>query len=147
MKDLSKIEDEKIQELMGHYAAGKIDYQQFKALLDGHILMAKRLELKGHAVELAARYAKKYDFVKDLKALRLLPSYGKEEDKEIAIEDEEEYCPIMKKDITRAECLDYSGSEKHFEECRGCDTGLRNKRLVLGEPPLIDTAPVVKKSI
>jgi len=46
------------------------------------------------------------------------------------IEYEKIYCPIMKMEITRQRCLDYSGEETHHEECKGCKTGISNKRIL-----------------
>ena len=40
-------------------------------------------------------------------------------------------CPEHDNLITRAECLDYSGS--HYEECKGCEVGSSTKNKLLGE--------------
>jgi hypothetical protein len=40
-------------------------------------------------------------------------------------------CPLHDDLITRAECLDYSGS--HVDECSGCETGKATKNLLLGD--------------
>jgi len=40
-------------------------------------------------------------------------------------------CPLHDDLITRAECLDYSGS--HVDECSGCETGKTTKNLLLGD--------------
>lgn len=39
-------------------------------------------------------------------------------------------CPLSKSQITRGECLDYSGEEGHYEDCKGCEIGLANKKLL-----------------
>jgi len=38
-------------------------------------------------------------------------------------------CPLKDELITRAECLDYSGS--HFDDCNGCDIGVKTKNMLL----------------
>ena len=40
-------------------------------------------------------------------------------------------CPYQNKLITRAECLDYSGEARHFEECNGCVIGIATKDKLL----------------
>jgi hypothetical protein len=39
-------------------------------------------------------------------------------------------CPEHKDLITRQECLDYSGEQKHFNECMGCEVGKRTKDIL-----------------
>lgn len=46
---------------------------------------------------------------------------GREEDKV--------KCPNLHNPITRAECLDRSGSSTHYEECLKCDIGKASRRL------------------
>jgi hypothetical protein len=36
-------------------------------------------------------------------------------------------CPVQDKLIIRAECLDYSGNAKHYDECKGCEIGIATK--------------------
>ena len=45
-----------------------------------------------------------------------------------APEEDKVKCPIMEKLITRQECLDRSGSQEHYEECRGCEVGLSSRK-------------------
>ena len=40
-------------------------------------------------------------------------------------------CPEHKDLITRQECLDYSGQEKHHDECSGCEIGIATKNKLL----------------
>lgn len=40
-------------------------------------------------------------------------------------------CPIREIIITRAECLDISGSKETIDECKGCDIGKKTKELLL----------------
>lgn len=40
-------------------------------------------------------------------------------------------CPYNNNLITRAECLDESGT--HMERCEGCETGLETKRMLIPE--------------
>jgi hypothetical protein len=42
-------------------------------------------------------------------------------------------CPLSGQIITRAECLDYSGSKEHTDECMNCETGTDTKNKLLGE--------------
>jgi hypothetical protein len=42
-------------------------------------------------------------------------------------------CPYHDKLITRAECLDFSGTADNFEKCQGCETGKDTKAKLL--PP------------
>lgn len=48
----------------------------------------------------------------------------------IDIEHELVLCPINSRQITRGECLEYSGESEHWEECKNCDIGLENKKLL-----------------
>ena len=52
------------------------------------------------------------------------------------IEDEKVYCELQDKAITRSECLDYSGESNHMDDCKNCETGLANKKLLISGPPL-----------
>ena len=45
-------------------------------------------------------------------------------------------CPYHDTLITRSECLDYSGEARHSDECRGCETGLATKEMLLGPKKL-----------
>jgi hypothetical protein len=40
-------------------------------------------------------------------------------------------CPEQDQLITRAECLDYSGSPKHIDDCRGCEVGTACKNKLI----------------
>ncbi len=40
-------------------------------------------------------------------------------------------CPVENKIMSRADCLDYSGS--HYTECKGCEIGLKTKEMLLQE--------------
>lgn len=51
------------------------------------------------------------------------------------IEAEKIHCTVQHKVMTRAQCLDYSGDKKNFENCKGCETGTVCKDLLL-DPPL-----------
>jgi len=42
-------------------------------------------------------------------------------------------CPYHDNLITRSECLAYSGEAKHFDDCKGCETGTVTKNMLLGE--------------
>ena len=55
------------------------------------------------------------------------------------IEEEKVLCPLKGSSITRSQCLDYSGSQNHFEDCKDCETGLENKKLLVTETPLYTT--------
>ena len=46
------------------------------------------------------------------------------------IEYEKVYCPIFKSEISRQKCLDYSGEEAHYDECKICSVGVANKKLL-----------------
>lgn len=50
------------------------------------------------------------------------------------IEQEKLLCPLKDELITRAFCLEFSGEEKNFEDCKGCETGMANKNLLVGPP-------------
>lgn len=52
------------------------------------------------------------------------------------IEEEKVYCELQNKSITRSECLDYSGESNHMDDCKNCETGLANKKLLISGPPL-----------
>jgi len=62
-------------------------------------------------------------------AIRLLP---------LQAEHETVLCPLLNKEMTRGECLEYSGEQTHYEDCKGCEVGLETKRLL---------APPVQESI
>jgi len=47
-------------------------------------------------------------------------------------EEEKVECPGCQKQIKRADCLDYSGSNE-FDECTGCEIGIQTKNLLLPE--------------
>ena len=57
----------------------------------------------------------------ETEAIKLLP---------MDIEHETILCPLNQKEMTRGECLDYSGEVEHYEDCKGCEIGLANKRLL-----------------
>lgn len=46
-----------------------------------------------------------------------------------APEEDKVKCPLSDKLITRAECLDTSGSNEHYEDCKGCETGKSTRRI------------------
>ncbi len=52
----------------------------------------------------------------------------------IDIENQTIFCPLNKTQMTRSGCLEYSGEEGHYEECKGCEVGMANKRLLT--PPI-----------
>ena len=54
------------------------------------------------------------------------------------IEAEKILCPLKDSYITRSECLDYSGSQEGFDNCKDCDVGLDNKKLLVNSPPLYE---------
>ena len=54
------------------------------------------------------------------------------------IEAEKILCPLNDQLITRSECVDFSGEEKNYEKCKGCEVGAANKKLVVG--PALHTA-------
>jgi hypothetical protein len=39
-------------------------------------------------------------------------------------------CPVLDKQMTRGECLEYSGEEQNYEDCKGCEIGTSTKRLL-----------------
>lgn len=49
-------------------------------------------------------------------------------------EEDKVKCPIKNKLIYRAECLDYSGEKKHYEDCRGCEIGEKTRKLLVPIP-------------
>jgi len=52
------------------------------------------------------------------------------------IEEEKILCPHKDVHVTRSECLDFSGTTENMDTCAGCDEGIANKRLLVGDTPL-----------
>lgn len=50
------------------------------------------------------------------------------------IEHQRVLCPISHMEMTRGECLERSGEEQHYEDCKGCEIGSHVKKLLT--PPI-----------
>jgi hypothetical protein len=115
-----------------HFRSGKIAPEEFLLLLKGHkaqmTLTGQMLQVWALIGNLGDKYAK-HIFSSGLISRGTIIDISTEE-----IEEEKIFCPLKKEHITRAACLDFSGEEKNHEDCKGCDAGLENKKLLLDRP-------------
>ena len=92
----------------------------------------KRQKTLIQLLALMGKYKNGNTILKKMYAMNLITEYEAISMAPIDFEKELVICPIGDKEITRAECLDYSGS--HYEECRGCEIGLSTKKWLA--PPI-----------
>ena len=131
---LLEIELKEIRRDIKHYRAGKLKDDQVHNLIAMYTLTYKRMCLMNQVMAMAAKHGSKY-LNKMIKANLLgngtLIDLSPEE-----IEEEKVYCELQDKAITRSECLDYSGESNHMDDCKNCETGLANKKLLINGRPL-----------
>lgn len=120
---------DEIRQLRLHCKAGKISKEdaavEFKLLMGERKVLDKMVGIRMFGYPNGGK-----SFLTNLQKVQL---YNEDETVKLLgcrIEDENIFCPIKKHEITRSDCLDYSGSTENFEECKDCDTGLANKRLL-----------------
>lgn len=118
----------RMEELDEQLVSGKGNVELIQARLAVSCQAEKwaKLAIAGYALE--ARYGKRT--LKKLVQMNLLGD-GEAIDIDADLETEKIKCPEKDyKLITRAECLDYSGS--HNKECNGCDHKVITQNLLLG---------------
>jgi len=125
-----------LRQVIKGFRAGKIKMEDYDAILRGYKETHKRMELILKAAALSAQYTASMQVQRELKNVGLLgngeyanPALGE-------IDNESVLCEQQGRSITRAECLDRSGSTEHFEDCEGCETGKICKQLLLDETPM-----------
>lgn len=126
---LLEVELKEIRQDLKHYRAGKISEEQVQTLISMYSQTEKRMRLALQVVSMASKHGKKH--IKQLLKTNLIGN-GTAIDLSLEeIEEEKILCPLNDAFMTRAECLDFSGEEQHFDDCIKCDVGLENKKLMV----------------
>ena len=123
-----------IRQDIKHYRAGKISKEDAIVLIGFYNQSDKRVKNIIQAIALTGKYGKKRTkqlFDDGIIGNGTVVDLSLEE-----IEEEKILCPFNDTHLTRAECLDFSGQEQHFEDCVKCNVGLENKKLLLSDTPL-----------
>lgn len=113
-----------------HFRAGKLPHEDAVALNAMHNTVLKASGQLLTAYGMAVKHHSKYE--KRIIGTGLIGNGTVIDLSTEEIEDEKIMCPIKNSNIYRHECLDYSGS--HMEDCGDCETGLENKKLLVGPP-------------
>ena len=131
---LLEVELKEIRRDIKHYRAGKLPDDQINTLIALYSQSEKRMRLMLQAMGMAAKHGKntfnrmiKTNLIGNGTVIDLSPE---------EIEEEKILCPLKDKYMTRSECLDYSGSAEHMDSCQGCEEGIANKRLLVGDTPV-----------
>lgn len=125
-----------LRQLTKGYRSGKIPVEEFREVRAAIVEHRKQLTLQLSSIAEALKYARSMHIQKELKHAGLLSS-GQIADMSLCeIEQETVLCEMQDKVITRQECLDRSGSQEHFDECKGCEIGIICKKLLISNPPL-----------
>ena len=87
-------------------------------LMAGYSQTEKRAKLMLQAFAIGSKHGQRaFNRVTDANVLGI----GGAIDLETDVELDKLFCPDVDKQITRSECLDYSGSTEHIEDCTSCD--------------------------
>ena len=120
-----------------HFRAGKLKDEEVYTLIALYSQTEKRMRLMLQAMGMAAKHGKKH--LNQMIKTNLVGN-GTVIDLSIEeIEEEKVLCPVQDRHITRSECLDFSGNSENYESCKNCDTGIENKKLLIGETPMYTT--------
>jgi hypothetical protein len=120
-------EIKEITELRNRFNAGKVKPEEVMINMALFSQTEKRLKLMLQAMAHGAKYGKKQmQTIIDKNILGDGSTLMITEDSEI----ENIRCENGGNLIQRQECLDTSGEDN--EKCKGCETGIRNKRILLG---------------
>lgn len=131
---LIETEIKEIRQDRKHFLAGKTTIEDAYVLIALHSQAEKWARLFFQIECMYAKYGIKHqarmaraNFIGNGTVIDLSPE---------EIEEEKILCPLKDKYTTRAECLDYSGSTDNIDKCAGCDVGVSNKKLLIGNTPL-----------
>lgn len=116
--------------MMKDLRAGKIDQAVYRDLIAGY----SQLEKRQKNMIMIQSLAVKANNNKPIKNLEKQGVIGGRTTIDLAIEEKEDQtvrCPINGDIITRAECLDYSGT--HMDDCKGCGNFKETRDLLLGK--------------
>ena len=132
MSELTKLYEE-IRDTQKHWRAGKINQDdattELKFFKRREQVLKQKIAIRIHGYPDGGRkFLSSVDRAQvdnETEALKLLP---------LEIEHETVLCPLTNQEITRGECLEYSGEVEHYEDCKNCEIGLVNKKLLT--PPI-----------
>ena len=131
---LLEVELKEMREHRKHFLAGKLSSEQVNTLVALYSQSEKRTRLIYQVECLRAKYGAKYqnhmmktNLIGNGTVIDLSPE---------EIEEEKILCPHKDVHVTRSECLDFSGTAENMDTCAGCDEGIANKRLLVGDTPL-----------
>jgi len=129
---LLETELKEIRQDIKHFRAKKITEEEVQTLIAMYSQTEKRMRLMLQAMALAAKHGKPHltrmvrsNLIGDGTVIDLSPE---------ELEEEKVLCKLSNKHMTRAECIDFSGSKDNFDNCQGCSVGLECKRLLVGDP-------------
>ena len=131
---LLETELKEIRQDIKHFRAGKLTEEKVHTLIAMYSQTEKRMRLYLQIMGIAAKNGKKHlntMMKSNLIGNGIMIDLSPEE-----IEEEKILCPLKDKYMTRSECLDYSGSAEHMDSCQGCEEGIANKRLLIGDTPV-----------
>ena len=131
---LNEMEMKELREHTKHFLAGKISAEQAQIVIGFYSQVEKRMRLQVQILGMAEKYGKRFynrvvkaNLIGNGTVIDLSPG---------EIEEENVLCPLKDAHITRAECLDYSGNTDNIDKCEGCDVGIANKKLIMGNTPM-----------
>lgn len=126
MIDVIYNEIKEIRDMLQQYNAGKLDKNQVQSKIAMYSQTEKREKLIIQSIGILAKYGEKKHIKKFLDKSILIQAHS--------VDDQLIACRTTKTDITRGDCLDRSGEKEHQGECKGCEIGLANKKLLC--PPV-----------
>jgi hypothetical protein len=115
-----------------HFRSGKLKAEDVHTMMSMYHATLKASGQILQAWSMAVKYGKKYE--QRVLSAGLLGSGTTIDLTQEEIEVEKIFCPLKKEHISRAACLDFSGDKINHEDCKGCDAGLENKKLLLDRP-------------
>ena len=131
---LLEVELKEIRRDIKHFRAGMLAEEKIHTLIAMYSQSEKRMRLMLQAMGMAAKHGGKHmnrmiksNLIRNGTVIDLSPE---------EIEEEKILCQLNDKHITRAECLDFSGSSDNMDKCSGCEEGIANKKLLVGDTPL-----------
>ncbi len=125
-------EIKELRQMSKHFMAGKITAEQVQIQIAIFSQTEKRVKTMISIAMMAAKHGKKHadrlmktNLIGNGTVIDLSPE---------EIEQEKILCPLNDAYKLRSQCLDFSGEPEHEDDCRGCDVGMANKKLLVGPP-------------
>jgi len=133
-------EIEELRALNKDLDAGRVTPEDIAAKLGIYKAVLGRMRLVhsvGSTLLKHANDSQRNKAIRDLNATGLFPNQNERfQLADVKREDENIMCPVQEKDITRADCLSFSGEASNYEDCKDCDNFKINRRMLMPGPAL-----------